>query len=251
MTQRPTHVAVGVLRDAENRVLLSQRPERAHLGGLWEFPGGKVEFGETVLHALRRELHEELGVDVLRARPLICINHHYRERSVLLDTWMIDAFAGTPRGCEGQPLAWVSVPDLGFYALPAADEPIVTALALPELWRVTEPGILDPNQRQLCAMHPCSLTPPNQPERRMRGCICYATAAIADLGDNLDFAALGPVGTEPGLAGISWTQFRDAVDGVNLPVYAWGALHRTDLQLAWQHGAQGLALPSSPGGPGF
>lgn len=245
--QRPTHVAVGVVRDAEGRVLLSRRPERAHLGGLWEFPGGKVEPGETVLQALCRELHEELGVDVRGARPLIRISHHYRERLVVLDTWMIEAFAGLPRGCEGQPLAWVSARDLRSYPLPAADEPIVTALALPELWRVSEPGVLDLSELRLSGMQSCSVTPPDQPERRMRGCICYGQVAFAGLGDNLDFAALGPIGTESGLAGLSWTRFRDAVDVVNIPVYAWGALDRADLPQAWRHGAQGIALPAFAG----
>jgi len=249
MPQRLTHVAVGVVRDAEDRVLLTQRPARVHLGGLWEFPGGKAEPGETVLSALCRELGEEIGIEVHRARPLIRIVHHYPERSVLLDTWIVQAHSGTAKGCEGQPLAWVSVRDLVSYALPAADAPIVTALTLPELWRVTDPGILDLGQglRQPADVQPCSLTPPAQPERRMRGAICCGLAAFATLGGDLDFAVLGPVGSEPGSSGLGWTRFRDAVDGVNFPVYAWGPRGQTDLSLAWHHGAQGVALPASAG----
>ena len=90
------HVAVGVLFNACGEVLITRRPDHLHQGGLWEFPGGKVEPGEQVRTALERELKEELGVEVLDARPLIRIHHVYDDRQVLLDVWRIKDYAGQP-----------------------------------------------------------------------------------------------------------------------------------------------------------
>lgn len=122
------HVAVGVLQDSSGRVLLTRRPPKAHQGGLWEFPGGKVEAGETVLAALERELAEELGVHVNAAEPLMTIAHDYGDKQVLLDIHTVTAWSGEPRGLEGQPLAWVLPQALGDYAFPAANAPIVARL---------------------------------------------------------------------------------------------------------------------------
>lgn len=136
-TGGPIHVAVAVLRDGRGRVLLTRRPDHAHLGGLWEFPGGKLERGETVGEALRRELHEELGVAPGRHRPLIRITHDYPDKSVLLDVHEVETWTGAPEGREGQPLAWVAPVDLRRYRLPEADGPIVTAVDLPPCYRIT------------------------------------------------------------------------------------------------------------------
>nr|GEY60322.1 arginine biosynthesis bifunctional protein ArgJ, chloroplastic [Tanacetum cinerariifolium] len=100
-------------------------------GGLWEFPGGKVEAGESVDAALARELHEELGISVTSARPLIKISHDYPDKQVLLDVWEVSSFTGEPHGVEGQPLAWVSQRELAEYDFPAANRPIVAAARLP------------------------------------------------------------------------------------------------------------------------
>lgn len=105
------HVACGVLVDGAGRVLLAQRPEGKIAAGWWEFPGGKIETGEGALDALTRELAEELGVVVRAAEPLIRFRHHYSNRTVVLDTWRVTAFDGEPRGCEGQTLRWLAVPD--------------------------------------------------------------------------------------------------------------------------------------------
>lgn len=125
------HVAVGVLRDALGRVLIARRLEHTHQGGLWEFPGGKVEPGETVLQALVRELLEELGVEVQAARPLVEVRHDYPEKSVLLDVWEVTLFQGQAYGREGQPLRWVEIAELADYAFPVANQPILTALRQP------------------------------------------------------------------------------------------------------------------------
>jgi 8-oxo-dGTP diphosphatase len=98
---------------------------------MWEFPGGKLEPGETRIQALSRELKEELGVEVTEAEPLIRIHHHYPERDVLLDVWKINLYLGQAYGREQQPFQWVSPDQLHTYNLPPADIPILKALSLP------------------------------------------------------------------------------------------------------------------------
>ncbi|MCY1288911.1 Thiamine-phosphate synthase [compost metagenome] len=137
------HVAAAVIRDAAGRILLARRPEDKHQGGLWEFPGGKVEDDESVQAALGRELHEELGIRVEAARPLIQVQHDYPDKHVLLDVWEVSAFSGEPHGAEGQPLAWVTTRQLGDYAFPAANQPIVQAARLPRQYLIT-PDDLEP-----------------------------------------------------------------------------------------------------------
>lgn len=122
------HVAVGVIRDGMGRILLAQRLAGQHMAGGWEFPGGKVVDGETVFAALVRELHEELAIDVRVATPLICYPHAYPGRTVLLDVWMIEDFAGEPRPVEGQPLRWETLARLDETGLLEADRPIIAAL---------------------------------------------------------------------------------------------------------------------------
>ncbi len=127
---REVHVAVGVIMDAAGNILLSRRHVDAHQGGLWEFPGGKVEAGESLQDALYRELEEELGICIDRdaLRSLVDVRHDYGDKRVRLDTWLVPAFSGDPHGREGQPLEWVSVAALPERAFPAANVPIVDAL---------------------------------------------------------------------------------------------------------------------------
>ncbi|WP_456404212.1 Nudix family hydrolase [Thiolapillus sp.] len=137
-------VAVGVLKNAQGEVLLAQRAANSHQGGLWEFPGGKIEPGEQVEQALQRELHEELGVRVEHCRPLIHVSHRYRDREVALDTWLIEGWEGEPYGKEGQPLAWVLPERLSDWPMPEADKPILRALDLPDRYVITPPGCDNP-----------------------------------------------------------------------------------------------------------
>jgi 8-oxo-dGTP diphosphatase len=131
----------AVIRGPGGACLIARRPEHADQGGLWEFPGGKVEPGETAREALGRELMEELGIVLLQAAPLIQIPHHYPHRAVWLDVWEVTRFSGRPHGREGQPLRWVSPPRLREHVFPAANRPIVHALNLPDRLLVTpEPG---------------------------------------------------------------------------------------------------------------
>lgn len=144
MSQVPVrvHVVAAVIRDEQGRVLISQRPGHVHQGGLWEFPGGKLEPGETAAGALRREIHEELGITVQAARPLIRVVHDYPDKSVLLDVWRVEDFAGKPVGCEGQAIKWVVGEDLARYPFPAANIPIIKAVNLPDRYLITpEPGL--------------------------------------------------------------------------------------------------------------
>jgi len=122
------HVAVGVILDADRNVLITRRAQYSHQGGLWEFPGGKVETGELPLGALMRELHEELGIVIGRTSALLEVHHDYGDKTVLLDVHVVWDFSGEAHGLEDQPLAWVAPQDLTSYEFPAANMPIVAAL---------------------------------------------------------------------------------------------------------------------------
>ena len=121
-------VAAGVIYNPQGQILIAKRAVNQHQGGLWEFPGGKIEAGESAQQALARELHEELAIEVLASEPLVRIAHDYTDKSVVLDVWCVTAFSGEARGIEGQPLAWVSVDQLTDYDFPAANEPIIAAV---------------------------------------------------------------------------------------------------------------------------
>lgn len=121
-------VAVGVIRNARGEVLVARRHDHLHQGGLWEFPGGKLHDGETTFAALCRELAEELDIRVGAAKPLLEIEHHYADKSVRLEVWAVTAFSGTPRGMQGQPLAWIAVDALDPANFPAANRAIIETL---------------------------------------------------------------------------------------------------------------------------
>ena len=139
--ERPVHVVAAVLRDARGRVLLARRTAARDLAGAWEFPGGKVEPGETALQALGRELDEELGIRVLAATPLIRVPQAYPGKRIVLDVHTVGAFEGTPRGREGQALAWAPLETLASYPMPPADRPVVAALTAPARYLVTPESI--------------------------------------------------------------------------------------------------------------
>jgi 8-oxo-dGTP diphosphatase len=132
----PLHVAVGVIEE-QGQILITRRAEDLHQGGKWEFPGGKVEPGESVEEALRRELEEELGITTQDVRPLIRIPWHYPDRYVLLDVWHVRQFSGEPHPREGQPMAWVNLSQLEALDFPAANRPIINALQLPDALLIT------------------------------------------------------------------------------------------------------------------
>lgn len=122
-------VVAGIILDpAADRVLLARRPPHKRFGGLWEFPGGKLEPGESPAAGLARELAEELAIRVLDAAPFLRVEHDYGDGPLLLDAWLVRRFAGQPVGREGQALAWVERARLGDWPMPAANHPLVAAL---------------------------------------------------------------------------------------------------------------------------
>ena len=123
-------VVAAVLRDAAGRVLLSQRPPGKHLAGTWEFPGGKLEPGESPSAGLARELREEIGIEVPTSSPLLSLTHAYPEKTVRLLLREVIDWDGEPHGCEGQPVAWFGPAEMDALPMPAADRPMLKALAL-------------------------------------------------------------------------------------------------------------------------
>lgn len=123
-------VSAVALIDPDGRVLLAQRPEGKPMAGLWEFPGGKVEAGETPEAALIRELHEELGIDTWKSclAPLTFASHAYDDFHLLMPLFACRRWQGTPRPREGQRLAWVRATDLRDYQMPPADVPLIPIL---------------------------------------------------------------------------------------------------------------------------
>jgi len=129
MATRLINVAVGMVLDGD-KVLIAKRGVHQHQGDLWEFPGGKVEAGETTPQALRRELAEEVGLDVDPELmvELTCLEFDYGDKAVRLDTWVCPSFTGRAQGLEGQPVRWIAVADLGQYEFPEANQPLIEQL---------------------------------------------------------------------------------------------------------------------------
>jgi 8-oxo-dGTP diphosphatase len=123
-------VAAVVLVDADGRVLLAQRPDGKSMAGLWEFPGGKVDPGETPEAALIRELREELGIDVAASclAPYTFASHAYPDFHLLMPLYVCRKWSGIPLAREGQRLAWVRPARLADYSMPPADKPLVAML---------------------------------------------------------------------------------------------------------------------------
>lgn len=120
-------VVAGVIVEGDT-VLISRRHRDAHQGGLWEFPGGKIEAGESPRAALTRELNEELGIQVEAAQPLMQISHDYPDKSVHLDFWLVQRFSGSPQGREGQQVIRAALSALGEYQFPQANLAVVDHL---------------------------------------------------------------------------------------------------------------------------
>ncbi len=130
-------VAAAAIVNARDEVLITLRGEHLHQGGLWEFPGGKLEAGETPQQAMLRELREELGIEAVEYRPLITVTHHYEDRSVRLHVFRVSIFSGEPAGLQNQPLRWQRIDSLRAADFPAADLAILKALQLPDRYMIT------------------------------------------------------------------------------------------------------------------
>jgi mutator protein MutT len=210
------HVVAAAIRDTRSRLLIAQRPAGKHMAGGWEFPGGKIESGETRLEGLRRELAEEIGIKLLAAHPLIRIRHAYADRDVDLDVWAVTAFEGLPSGIEGQQLRWCPPEDLASADLIAADRPIVTTLVLPECIAVEE----DP--RYMVGAGPAK---PGQ----FRGRFCAdSAAAAAAIVEGADFLLVSRILDPPSIEALTAE--------LNVPVY----VRDVSPEVAWACGASGL-----------
>jgi len=150
--RKRVHVAVGVIHGEDGHILIARRAAKQHLGGLWEFPGGKVEAGESVSEALSRELNEELGIVVGRQSPLCKIRFDYPDKSVLLDVWHVHDFSGEPQGLEGQPLRWVRARELQASDFPEANRAIIRALSLPDFFAIVPVDLQKPEPDALVAL---------------------------------------------------------------------------------------------------
>ncbi|HYG05853.1 MAG TPA: Nudix family hydrolase [Stenotrophomonas sp.] len=142
---RSIHVVAGVIRDARGRILLTRRTETRDMPGLWEFPGGKREPGESSAEALVRELHEELGIEAEVGDWLMEVPQRYPDKRLRLEVRQVVGWKGQPRGREGQALTWVPPERLTRYSMPPADVPVVAVLRQPDRYLVT-PEPLDTSE---------------------------------------------------------------------------------------------------------
>ncbi len=301
------HVVAAAIFNKRGKLLLALRSAHLHQGGLWEFPGGKVEAGEDVRSALARELHEELGITVTRARPLMRIPHRYANKAVLLDVWRVDDFANEAHGREGQHLEWVALNKLRDKNYPAANLPVITALELPSLYLISEEpadlptflatleawlksgarliqlrakslgedayAALAGKALALCKNYNAQLllnapvqtvTELDAPgihlssaqllgfEKRPLGkekwvaASCHNAAELAHaLAIGVDFVVVSPLlptTSHPGAATLGWAGLRTLTEQATVPVYALGGMRPEQLETAWQHGAQGIAV---------
>lgn len=122
------HVVIGIILNAADQFCIAKRPKHVHLGGLWEFPGGKVEPNETAKTALGRELYEELGIQAEKMEAFMQLPYDYEDRLVLLDFWLVTHFTGEPQGREGQPVKWVNLQELEQHEFPEANKPVIARL---------------------------------------------------------------------------------------------------------------------------
>ena len=133
------HVVVGIIFDAnKDKVLISKRTKKQHLGGYWEFPGGKIKSNEKPFLALKRELGEELGIDVKDAVSLVQINHDYTDRRVCLDVWVVQKYIGELVSQEGQEIKWLRKNNLYNQKFLEANKYIIKILCLPEIYGISD-----------------------------------------------------------------------------------------------------------------
>lgn len=125
---RQTGVAAGILLGSDGRVLIAQRTGDHSFAGLWEFPGGKLIDGEESEAALKRELHEELGIEIVDQVLFMSVEHEYSDRFVSIDFYLIEEWRNTPEGRDGQALKWLRPDELSEELLLPADGPVIRAL---------------------------------------------------------------------------------------------------------------------------
>ena len=309
-------VAAAVLQRADGTFLLAQRPPNKIWAGYWEFPGGKIEPGETPYHALVRELSEELGITVTTAYPWVTCVFAYPHATVRLNFFRVTAWSGELHPHEGQEFSWQQALSLALSPgergqvsvspmLPA-NAPILRALSLPNVYAISnvqELGEQEFMRRLEFALQnglrlvqlrekDCSrevlrelalkmlplmkqhgahliinadielaqevgaggvqLTGAQLAELSVRPAVEWCAASCHNVAElrraetlGCDFALLSPVlptKSHPGAPHLGWENFAAIAAGSSIPVYALGGLVHTDMQIAWQHGAHGIAL---------
>jgi len=299
-------VSAAVLQRADGSFLLAQRPADKIWAGYWEFPGGKVEAGETAHHALVRELREELGITVQAAYPWLTRVFTYPHATVRLNFFRVTEWSGEMHPHEGQQFAWQQPGQANVAPILPANAPILRALELPTLYaisNVAELGVepflarlqagLDAGlkliqlrekelsreelrslaQRVVALAHArgakvllngdaalaqevgadgVQLTSSQLTELKERPALDRCAASCHNAQElrraealGCDFALLSPVlptRSHPGAPHLGWENFAAIAAGSSIPVYALGGMKQEDMQIAWKHGAHGIAL---------
>jgi 8-oxo-dGTP diphosphatase len=133
VTVKKVNIAVGIIRNADKEIFITQRDASSHMAGFWEFPGGKIESGETAEQALVRELQEEVGIDASAPELVRTLEHKFPDRIVNLHFFLVQHWTGEPYGKEGQPKRWVAQRELKESDFPPANAEVVTALQKGEI----------------------------------------------------------------------------------------------------------------------
>ena len=133
-----SYIVLGVIHNAAgDKVLVARRPQGSHLGGLWEFPGGKLRDGETALNALKRELYEEVNIEAGDCTPLISFDYDYPGRPLRFEVWEVRSWTGQATGKEGQETRWAATDSLTAQEFPPANRGVITACKLPGIYLIT------------------------------------------------------------------------------------------------------------------
>ena len=122
------NISTGIIRNAQQQIFITQRAADAHMANKWEFPGGKIEAGETSEQALVRELQEEVGITPLGATLFEKLEYQFPDRHITLWFWLVESWEGEPWGKEGQPGSWIAQSELDPEKFPPANEPVITRL---------------------------------------------------------------------------------------------------------------------------
>lgn len=299
-------VAAAVVQRDDGEFLLAERPAGKVYAGFWEFPGGKIEAGESPYHALVRELHEELGIEVELAYPWISRIYAYPHATVRLHFFRVVRWRGEPHGKESQRLCWQYPEALTVAPLLPANGPILRALSLPPVYaisRARELGValflecleralqggvrlIQVREKEMAAddlqrlaaevvqrahahgarvvvnaplelaraadadgIHLNSaqlMACTARPEVTLVGASVHNRQELARAAElELDYAVLSPVQptlSHPGAPVLGWEGFAALTQGLPLPIYALGGMQPQALELAWRHGAHGIAM---------
>jgi 8-oxo-dGTP diphosphatase len=242
--RKVTEVAVGVLVRADGAVLLADRPAGKAYAGYWEFPGGKVEKGETVAAALARELREELGVAIGPSFPWVTFEFDYPHAYVRLHFERVFAWEGTPHAHEGQRLRFHRLDAEAPAPLLPAAVPALRWLRLPDVLALEGGGL--PGVELVSATRLAEME--KRPEAEWAGAQVTRREELAEAARlHCDFALAGPVRRDAGTVELGWEGFAALAKDTPLPVFAYGGVDASDLAEARRRGAHGIALVGAAG----